>query len=214
MSKKIFGVLLIIVGLFYVGANYYGWDFDLRNLFKFWPLILIYFGLKDIFNKRFQTGVFLSVLGIYFLLPVIGINLNLREYFFPVLIIFVGIIILLSDRGSNIKGIKGKKVRKNSVFFSKRDIKVDDNNNDVLYVDVLFGGADVNIDNITLSKDLKIYVDCKFGGIEMRLPKGYELIFKDNSSFCGIENKYSSFKESAYTITVYYNASFSGIEIR
>ncbi len=214
MSKKIFGVLLIIIGLFYVGANYYGWDFELRHIFKFWPLILIYFGVRDLYNKRYQTGLFLSVLGLYFLLPVIGINLNLREYFFPVLIIFIGVLIVISDRGRNIKKIKGKKVRKNSVYFSQRDIEVDENDNDVLYVDVLFGGADVNINSITLSKDLKIYVDCKFGGVEMKLPKGYKLVLKDNSSFCGIENKYESNEGSALIITVYYNASFSGIEIR
>lgn len=111
-NKVFWGLVLIAIGVFFIldqrGLVTLDFGFYIST---FWPIILIYFGLKGlVFQYRWGHGIglgflwplIMAVLGIYFL----GRNLNyialsigdFFQYIVPVLLIVVGIVIIF---GSN-----------------------------------------------------------------------------------------------------------------
>ncbi len=214
MKKRIFGIILITVGLYYLADIYYHFDIDIRYFFKFWPVILIYFGLKEIVKKQYIWGSILTILGVYFLLPALGIYLDLKEYIFPSLLILFGISLVFSKNKQRVKLKDGHKLLYYSTVFGGKDLRIDSNDLEILKLDVTFGGVDVDFRDMVLIKDLRVDINSQFGGIDLRLPKGYNLVVRSNSFFTGVETKYDSNSDSKFTIYVNNDSYFTGVEIR
>ena len=89
------GILLLVIGSFFQLANLELIDIRLRDLWRFWPLILIVGGVGQLISRRqprnLTAGLFLVTLGVYFQLSMLDfINLSLWQLW-PVILIVIGI---------------------------------------------------------------------------------------------------------------------------
>lgn len=149
MSKYIFGLLIIFLGVYFLLENL-GYDIGLKEkIVDFWPVLIVIFGLKMLFNglvnfsagyRRQQwitgallRGVMITGLGIILL----GNNLGWFSFdlgdvwglFWPVLFIYIGLKIIFDTSRFKYKwkkfemdfdtGIKGLKSDKRKLWFGE-----------------------------------------------------------------------------------------------
>ena len=87
--------VFIIVGLLFLGRNFGIIDSDLFGILVSWQMLLIVVGVVNLIKRHFFGGVITIAIGAYFLLPEISwVEGEWLDMFWPVLFIFVGIMIL------------------------------------------------------------------------------------------------------------------------
>jgi hypothetical protein len=89
------GILLLVIGSFFQLANLDLIDIRLRDLWRFWPLILIVCGVGQLIAwkrpRNLTAGLFLVTLGVYFQLSMLDlIHLRLWQLW-PVILIVIGV---------------------------------------------------------------------------------------------------------------------------
>lgn len=89
------GILLLVIGSFFQLANLELIDIRLRDLWRFWPLILIVGGVGQLISRKrprnLTAGLFLLTLGVYLQLSMLDlIELSLWQIW-PVILIVIGI---------------------------------------------------------------------------------------------------------------------------
>ena len=191
--KNIFwGLLLIIVGVLFLGRNMEWWDFSL--FFRgWWTLFLIIPSLIGLIKRESIGCSFLVlILGILMLLAsqdIIEWSI-IWKIFVPLIIIVVGLSIIFGN----------KRVR--SVRANAKE-----------YVAVCVRGVELDLRDVDLKNDLVIDCFCLFGGIDIRLPKDVKLEISGFPVFGGVENKYHSNKDSKVTVYVNQMTIFGGIDL-
>ena len=101
-SRLIPGLVLVLLGILLMLANL--GLLEIERLWRFWPVILIAFGLHRILEKpahRRGSGVVLLVVGIVFQLRNLGwmpLNLGHLEQYWPLILIVVGIYTIWRSR--------------------------------------------------------------------------------------------------------------------
>jgi len=112
-NKTVWGLLLIAAGVLFLLHQTNLVQFDIGELFTtYWPVILIYFGLKGIVvHKRLDYGwggsyvwnAFLALLGVYFLLRNLHVDvvrdIEIWQFIVPVLLILYGLSMLTGGSG-------------------------------------------------------------------------------------------------------------------
>jgi len=149
VTKYIFGITVILLGVYFLLENL-GYDIGLNEIINsYWPVIIIIFGLKQLFNglvnfssgyrrNQWITGALLRgiiVTGIGFIL--LGNNLSwfsfslgdIWDLFWPILIIYIGLKIIFNShihrrKGEKIEfnfetGFKGSKLNKRKLWFGE-----------------------------------------------------------------------------------------------
>jgi len=91
-----FGILLVLIGIDALFSN-----MGVPNLvgfaFRLWPLLLVYWGAKKLGNGQGVSGGLLIVFGVLFLLSNYNImHYNVLSMFWPLLIVFVGLSVVIS----------------------------------------------------------------------------------------------------------------------
>ncbi|MCR3921166.1 MAG: cell wall-active antibiotics response protein, partial [Firmicutes bacterium] len=114
-SKSLFGIIVIIAGVILLLENL---GYTTVNLFDYWPLLLIVWGLQSLWTGSRNPGaqglsVFVIVIGIILLANSLAwADINVRSIFrvfFPVLIILMGVSLMLgrSFAGKSTMAIMG-----------------------------------------------------------------------------------------------------------
>lgn len=206
MKRNFLPIILILIGIILVG------DMLLENVIDSKIIgysILIIFGLYFLFRKSFVLTAILLFFGIDGLLKhYLNFKLFNSKFFFPVLIIILGIIMILNNSKKITKSKKTKE--KEIVLFSGKNIQVHPDQ-DYISVTSMFGGAEIHVSE-NRSTDLYIDVECIFGGIDIYTNDAYNIENKGTVIFGGVENKVKNGK-IAPTINVNYNIIFGGLEI-
>jgi predicted membrane protein len=157
------GLLILLIGVILfakqAGAEFPEWLFT-------WPLYIIIGGfiLGALNNFRGITWAIIMVIGGLFWLERLVPDLNIRHFFWPILIITLGLMIILT-------ALRKKKVNNNSKTFPSEPISADDSTvleDDYISGTILFGSENKNI----ISKDFKGGdLTCFFGGATLNLTK-------------------------------------------
>ena len=93
-----------------------------------------------------------------------------------------------------------------------------------LYADALesanlscnFGGMEIYFDQVQLHQNgATVYVDCKFGGIDLFVPRHWNVVEQVESSFGGtdVSRRLEPLQEGAPTLTIVGDVAFGGIDI-
>ena len=99
-----FGIILMLVGVLFLGFNFGLLPIDLKWIIISWPMLLIVIGLSHFFRKKISSGTIMMLIGIFFLFPRIirtypdlfpGFNGDFTQVYWPLLLIAGGIIIIL-----------------------------------------------------------------------------------------------------------------------
>ena len=197
-SGIIFGGLIIAIGLFLLLDNLH--IIRARDVWQFWPLILVAFGLARIVESRSPArllwGGLLAGAGVLLFLD----NLELLPPFldfsviWPLILIAFGASLLLraverkkyldaasaaDDSGGNwIAVFSGGKRRIDSGEFRHADILA------------VFGGFQVDLRGASIPDEQAVIdVNAMFGGVEIRVPETWSVIPKCIGIFGGIDDK-------------------------
>lgn len=186
LSKKIvLGLVLVIVGLFLLLRNLGVLPYEIVDLFFNWPALLMVIGAVSLLNSRNKTtGAILFVIGGYFWLHnYLEINFSWARTFWPLLIIIIGVYILIKHSRNGSSEILKKKMSgeiegdyfNDVAIFGGGDKKINSKAFLGGKATAIFGGSNINLSEVQLLNDqpAEIELFCVFGGIDLRIPKGW-----------------------------------------
>ncbi len=99
-----FGLLLMLVGVLFLGFNFGLLPADLKWVIISWPMLLVVIGIGHFLRRKITIGTVTLLVGIFFLIPKIvhaypylfpGFNGDFTQIYWPLLLIAGGIIIIL-----------------------------------------------------------------------------------------------------------------------
>ena len=212
MNKRnwFWGILLIIVGILFLGRNMDWWDFSIF-FDGWWTLFLIIPALISLVRREgIATSFLILILGVLMLLAsqeVIEWD-TVWKVFVPIIIIVVGLSIILGNK--RVRSPKSN-AKEYLAIFSSVEETIDEIKSD-FKVTSIFGGVELDLRNVKLKEDLVIDCFSLFGGIDIRLPKDVKIEVNGLPIFGGVENKY---RNCDATVTVYINHTtiFGGVDL-
>lgn len=211
-SSKSFlmGVVILVVGVVLLLGQLHIVDPD--QVFRFWPLLLVLFGLHNLLagcggGRRFW-GVFLILAGVILQLEYLGYDHIRFEVVWPVFIIAAGIMLMLqafghsggsggSGRGwwSGSAGGIGSPGSSDSrlnyvAIFGGGEQRISARNFTGGEIVAVFGGFEINLTQADIEGDrAEIEITSLFGGGELRVPGHWTVQIEGAGIFGGYDDK-------------------------
>lgn len=168
----------IWVGLFFLifGVGFFLHQAELINFIQvlstWWPCILIIIGLIQIVNRTHSSvvsGILFMLVGGIFLLNQ-WFDLNLITYIWPLIFIFIGIIIIFS-RMKHEKTLHTSEELNNLVLFSGAEIKNQSRNFQGGSVMAILGGVEIDLRDAVIMDGASIDITTILGGVSILVPE-------------------------------------------
>ena len=213
MNKRsmFWGILLIVVGILFLGRNMNWWYFSIF-FDGWWTLFLIVPSIISLVRREGVASSFLILaLGVLMLLA----SQNVIEWsmiwkiFVPLIIIVVGLSIIFGNRRVRKPKVNAKEY---VAIFSSVDEMIGKIESDFKVTSV-FGGVELDMRDVKLEEDLIIDCFTLFGGIDIRLPKDVKVEVNGLPIFGGVENKYRNNDEAKVTIYINHTTIFGGVDL-
>lgn len=225
-SKIIGGIALVAFGIV--------WALELLNVISislegWWALFVIIPCFINIFNDRHKAGAIIGCgIGILLLLAARGIipwN-DIWKYMLCLVAIVWGVALLFFNnrkhfdqritKEQNVPVVAdGGKLHNIDVTFGKQDYSYDGQPFDGTDVHVSFGFVSLDLRDADIRNGAVISVDCSFGGIEIRLPKGVCINNGIDTTFAGVDcDCCTQPTDGAKTLYLKGHCNFGGIEIK
>ena len=204
------GLIIITIGILLflrkAGVLIPGWIFS-------WQMLLIGIGLSIGVSTNFKKPAswILIVIGSFFMLNEFFIYpIEIRQYFWPVLIIIIGTVVLLKPRrhlkaeilddsrgatsssgewhNKDYQAMDGERIDSVSVFngIKKRVTSKNFKGGEAVAV---FGGSEFNLREADFSGKVQLELVTIFGGMKIIVPPGWEVRTNITSIFGGVEDK-------------------------
>lgn len=215
MSRQLFGALLLgLGGLFLLNA------LEIINvwaLVKHWaPVLIIVIGIISLMNnpKAFIFPAAIIAFGVLLLLSSLGwIQVSVGRLIIPLLLIGFGLSILLKRSGVKTHQVDLDELDTVAVFSGVELHNVARNFKGGT-VSAVFGGAEIDLRKSVLAGEATIELFVAFGGVELRVPKEWEVHVSGIPIFGGLEDKTEKpSQEGAPRLNIKGTCAFGGIEI-
>ena len=194
-SRTFLGILLVGIGAILIARNY-GWlDYEFSRYLISWQMLLIVIGLFNLARRAYTPAIILIAVGTFFL---IDIPDNMRENFWPALIVLVGVTFLIQrgrPRHRNIFHNLDNSTNKSTDFidetaiFGGRNISVVTDNFQGGKITAIFGGSKINLRYAKPVEGCTIDVATIFGGTKIIVPEDWNVKIEVVSIFGGFEDK-------------------------
>jgi len=217
------GLLIIFLGIIFLLGSL--GRMDVGDFFSdYWPLFLIFVGLWHIIGNQFRQnalGLILIFVGVFFLLVNLDIlGENVWKFFFPILIIIVGLWVLFKPRFVGIKE-KVPSIKEDDLgiflLFAGVNRRVVSDQFCGGKATVLFGGIDLDLTEAKLAgNEATVELNAIFGGLDMRVPEEWKVVVDSNAILGGIDDKHRHRPGEGAVPTLYVKgtAIFGGIDIK
>lgn len=213
----IYGFIIFIVGVLMVINEVFP-QINL-GLNSIWPVALIFLSIYQMFKNKAFNGTYIIMFYIGFFFFINNNIVNIRELFFPFLVVMIGLTIIASSYlNKDAKAIVRKKkddvLVYNAFFSSVDDVASSD---DFKGADILsiFGGCDVDFSHVKLKKDnVVITILSIFGGSNIKVPEDVNVRLNSSAIFGGDENKKTNVNPKQKTIIINSTSIFGGTEIK
>ena len=226
-SKRIyFGLFLIAIGAFWILERLDLipdiWD----NILISWQMLLIAIGVFSIIGGNRTSGTILIVIGGFFLLPeIFNIPYEIKRIGWPLLIIGIGVILLFSQRKRNEPHFAdtanyGMDFFDDFVIFGGREVFINSRNFYGGKITAIFGGAEYDLRNATLSTNGAIIDSVSiFGGCGFKVPPDWTVKNEVTAVFGGFSDKRGSSphqvnSDTSKTLVIKGFTAFGGVEIK
>lgn len=220
MKNKIWGIVLIILGLIF-GLN----ALEITDIDIFfdgwWTLFIIVPCFIGLITEREKTGNLIGLLvGIALLLGCLDILEFeiIGKLIFPVILVIIGLSFIFKDTISRemSKEIdrlneKRKDETEYCSTFSGQTVNIDDEFKGCDLTSV-FGGLKLDLSNAKIKEDVVINATSVFGGITINVPTDVKVKVKSTPIFGGVTNKNEN--KDGYTIYVNCFCLFGGVEVK
>lgn len=196
-SRRIgFGIVLIFFGAFFLLDNLGLIPWDLRHYIFQWEGILIIIGIIILVNDpRKNTGWVLIIIGAFFLLPdIIYIPWFRVSTFWPVLLIALGFVYIVRQRGHNTPPGATPDGSMDFIddtnIFGGGDVVITSNNFKGGKITSIFGGGNYDLTNAKLSSEPTV-IDffAMFGGGNFIVPSDWNVKTDVTAIFGGFSDK-------------------------
>lgn len=196
-SNVIWGIIFIMLGIFYAGNVFNLWDF---NLFfhGWWTLFIIVPCLISIVENGLSTGNIVGlIIGILFLLSSQEIidSRIVTKLIFPSILILIGIKIIFRDSFNkrigndvNINNDGQGCLEYTSILSSQKEIYPNTLFNGASIL-AIFGGMELDLTNAIISQDIVINSTSICGGVEIRVPNNVNVKISSIPIFGGAANR-------------------------
>jgi len=215
MKKAVFGIIIMFVGIFLLFRNMDFIPWDVYHIVISWPALLVGIGVVLLFDNKSSSksaGIILAAIGALFLLPRI-FNVDVSGFFWPLIIIVLGILIIirsttkksrlfrsegvrnvfLDNRNGDMTGIRNSETDANQEGFITQDYVFSGSKEKWTYdnvkgieISAVFSGLELDITQIELSPDVervKIKVSSVFGGVVLYVPDDWNIIIQKTGVF-------------------------------
>lgn len=224
VSKLLWGLVLIVLGVV-LGTNALGVT-DIDIFFDgWWTLFIIIPCFIDLFKETDKTG---NIIGL-----VIGISLLLAcqdiinfeiiwKLMLPFILVSIGLSLIFKDMiHSKVKKEikKLNKVKKDNKEYVATFGSCEANFNGIKFegtdLTAVFGGIKCDLRDAVIKDDAVINASAIFGGVDILVPSGVNVIVSSTSLFGGVDNKFKN-KVDSKAKTIYINATciFGGVDVK
>jgi predicted membrane protein len=227
-GKRIyFGIFLIAIGAFWILERLDLipdiWD----DILISWQMLLIGIGVFSIIGGNKTTGTILIVIGGFFLVPeIVTIPYELRRIGWPLLIIGVGVVLLITQgRKKNDPPLMdssrhGMDYFDDFVIFGGREVYINSQNFYGGKITTIFGGAEYDLRNGVLSNNGAVIDSVSiFGGCGFKVPPDWTVKNEVTAIFGGFTDKRGSSphqvqSDPSKTLIIKGFTAFGGVEIK
>jgi len=213
-GRLFFGSLIVAVGTVLLLDNADVLDAG-DVISTWWPLAVVIAGLLTfVANPRhWPIALIITAVGAGLLLSSLDI-VDIGDIIFPAAIILVGILVIMG-RGLGSRTEVGDRVNSFNVF-SGSEIASHSKQFQGGSIAAVFGGAEVDLRDALPAPGAELDVFAAFGGVEIRVPEGWQVTTKGFPLFGGIENVTAkeTLPPDAPILPVNATALFGGIEIK
>ena len=198
MKKITFGLLLLLAGSLLLAFNFEVIPIEYKHIIFSWPMLLIAIGLVNFFSKEsYVMGTILMVIGSYFLiLKGFPEYHNVLSLYWPVLLIFIGILVIVKKSSFNFHHHFEKNITTDSSFIEEVNIFGGNKHNVNApffkggKIVNIFGGSQIDLTHTTLSEGKNtIDLVCVFGGVELIIPSDWVIHVEVASVLGGFADK-------------------------
>lgn len=214
-GKLILGSFLILLGTSFLLNQL---PFINFNIFSLWPVILVVFGISQIFQDKLKSAIILIAVGVVFLLSNLK-HINIWAYAFPISVLVIGISMLFKeDKSTTFRSTGAVKdtsnfVKETAIFWGI-DKRIESNSFQGGDITAIFGGAKIDLTKAKVAKDGgRLDVVAIFGAGEILVPKGMKVKVDGVGIFGGVENKTSS-GATGSVLVIDGTAIFGGISVK
>jgi predicted membrane protein len=222
LDFKIFiGILVLIYGMLLLLRNM-GYDTGI-HLWDYWPVLLILLGLRLLLqpseHRQFVTGSAITILGLLFLLNNLDV-IDLRwRIIWPVLIVFIGVVIIYHSLWRKNKAISGQDKIDLSMVFGGGEFRYDSKTFRGGSISAVMGGGSIDLREAEMAENEMILdVFAMMGGIELMVPRHWTVIMQATPILGGMENKTTASTElsgkPAKRLVVNGTVIMGGIEVK
>jgi predicted membrane protein len=213
-GRLFFGALIVAVGAILLLDN--ADVLDAGEVFStWWPAVVILAGILTFAAnpRHWPVALIITLAGVAWLLSNLDI-VDLGDIIFPAVIILIGILVIFG-RGLGTRTEAGDSVNSFNMF-SGSEIASHSKEFKGGSVTAIFGGAEVDLRDAMPVADARLDVFTAFGGVEIRVPEGWQVSVKGLPLFGGIDNitAKEQLPENATLLPVNATALFGGIEIK
>lgn len=193
-KRSLIGIIFIVVGAVLMANKMGIIPGNIRGIIISWPMLLIGIGAFNIFtNKSYSSGLILITIGSFFLLPkMFDIPFEVRDMFWPAIFVAIGVIMLTVKN-------RHKKFRDNEhseheidmlTLFGGGNRKITSDQFLGGKVTSIFGGSEIDLTGSKLKEgQCEIDAFTMFGGLEISVPRGWEVQVDVVSIFGGFNDK-------------------------
>lgn len=226
-GKIIGGIALLAFGIV--------WALELLDVISislegWWALFVIIPCFINIFNDRHKAGAIIGCgIGILLLLAARGIipwN-DIWKYMLCLAAVIWGVVLIFFNNRKNsgnshyneqaapVVLLDGSKQHKIDVTFGKQDYSFDGQTFEGADVHVSFGFVGLDLRDADIRDGAVINVDCSFGGIQIRLPKGVCVNNGIDTTFSGVDcDCCTQPTDGAKALYLKGHSNFGGVEIK
>ncbi len=172
------GVVIIVIGALLL-LNNLG-IFFIRDLFRFWPAILVAVGLVKAIDSRDTggqvAGGLLVLVGAWLLANQLGFFYLSFQQFWPVLLIGVGVLLIWKHSYFVAPPPQTNGTLNEHLVFAGSRRQVNTENFTGGRIEAIFGGCEVDLRNANMVGDeAVIFINAVFGGIEITIPENWSV---------------------------------------
>jgi hypothetical protein len=237
------GLILVAVGAVLLLRNS---GFPLPRWLFTWPMILILVGIYSGIKHNFKNNGWLIMIGVggFFLADKLIPGLSMEPYFWPILIIAVGILFILRPKRNKQWGCNNSQPTQAGnitagAWQKNEETRYEPDDNDFLKMSsvfsgvqksivsknfqggklsCVFGGADIDLAQADIHGRIEIKFEVVFGGVKLIIPPHWTVINEIDGVFHGIEDKRRYKTESGTNpekvVVLRGSVVFGGVEIK
>lgn len=222
----VMGVILVLVGIAFLLGHL---GIISINLWRFWPLLVVFAGLSHFISHRRAWGIFVMSAGVILQLNQLGITHFGWAAFWPMMLIAVGLYVMWGSFQWGSKPVPGstsaagdpRTTLNEAVVFGGLERRMTSQDFQGGDVTAIFGGVELDLTEANMvANEATLAITAIFGGVEVRVPPTWQVAYRGAPIFGGVEDKTRTARvddpanPSPKTLVITGAVIFGGLEIK